>query len=140
LLLTYCGIFLYEVGLVMGNTNPIGGFLNCMLIRQPLEMVILFECVAMEEVSWPITPLVESGKNIQFDGVTEEEVKAAIQRLIEVGELRRVVDDRWRGFEVARYDDLQDCISEFGHRRYCRLAAARRREKLKEKVFLEVPA
>lgn len=109
--------------------SPISDFINRMSSFHVHDTALLIWLVALQETGWPISPYAAVGRwgVGRMNGMTEEEYEAAFARLIESGEVERVEEEDWRGFQVVRFDELQDGMMDFGKRRYFRLAQKRRR-------------
>lgn len=114
------------------SQRPIYDF--CGWVIYPVnDLGMLFWLIATQEISWPISPAVELGRFASLQGITAAESAASFKRLLEAGEVRWVENERWRGFEVTRFDELHEAMAKFGRRHYFRTAARERRGREKEK-------
>lgn len=114
------------------SDRPIQDFVyGCESFRAD-DLAVLMWVVGLQESRWPVSLSVADGKLFRFEDLTVEEIRESFARLVESGEIIRVQIDQYRGFEVARFDELREGMMNFGRRRYQRLAAKRSREKHRE--------
>jgi hypothetical protein len=111
--------------------RPIHDFWLGMKSFNATDVAVLFTLVGLQEVSRDgvLSPVIEVGGLVRLDGVTQEECAASVGRLIKIGELVKVGDMLTNGYSLTRFSELRDSMTEFGKRRYFRLAAQKSREK-----------
>jgi hypothetical protein len=114
------------------SDRPIQDFVyGCESFRAD-DLAVLMWVVGLQESRWPVSPSVADGKLFRFEDMTADEIRESFKRLLEAGEIVRVDGDGYRGFEVARFDELRDGMMDFGRRRYQRMASRKSREKRRE--------
>lgn len=115
----------------MGSVTdrPITDFIDQMHDFHAHDFAVLFYLVSVQERGWPISPAAKDGRWSFLTGITRGEYQSAFTRLLKCKEVVEVKDDHWRGYEVARFEQLQDGMMDFGKRRYFREAARKSREK-----------
>lgn len=112
------------------SDTPISDFIQRSSCFHVHDLAVLIFLVGVQERGWPISPIARYGKFCYLSGLTEEEYQAAFQRLLENGEIVKVETEKWRGYEVARMENLEEGMMDFGKRMYFRRAAKRSRERV----------
>ena len=98
------------------------------------DIAVLLFLVGLQERNGILSPAVATKRMFSFDGITEEEYRAAFKRLEDAGEVVWMEDDQGRGYFVDRYLKLSDDLAENGARQYFRKKAKANRERKKAQV------
>lgn len=100
-------------------------------IKRADDLAIYLYLVGLQEYRWPLSVSARARLNSWCPEITDDQAMESLDRLIESGEVRRATmeDTGMDGLLVVRFESLLDSITEFGRRRYQRLAAKKSREK-----------